>query len=209
MDQATILRWTSKIALSAEGYMLSYIERKERERETPRTSRGISLEKGRSSHNETRDEGHAWEGGHGGREGTAGGLGGGSGLGGCRTCASRLVRDRDDCRWRSGPRGSAGRTNSGTSELSGDGGVERARHARESEFGGERGEGELRVGRVLEADGRELDEVVCSVGPNGRVRSVRDLGILADVERGRDVLEASLLGDAAGAEVDGAGADGR
>jgi len=33
------------------------------------------------------------------------------------------------------------------------------------------------------------------------------LSVLADIERGGDVLETSLLLDAAGAEVDGAGAD--
>jgi len=185
--------------------MLSYIERKEREK--PGQSHGISLEEGCSSHDETRDEGHAWERGDGGREGTAGRLGGRSGLrGGSR--ASRLVRDggHTSCRSWSAD-GSSGRTNSRTVDLGGDGGVERARHASECELGGERGEWECRVGRVLEANGRKLDEVDCTVGAKVRIGSVSDLGILADVEGRRDVLEAGLLGNAASAEVDGASAD--
>jgi len=143
------------------------------------------------------------------------GLGaGGSSLGGTgrRRCGlnGHNSRGRGGC-GRGGGNGSGGCGSSSgdgsTSDLARDGSVESSRHTGQRILGGEGGESELRVRGVLVRQAGELDEPHVAVGTDAGVHGVGDLGILADVEGGRDVLQASLLVDTTRAEIDGAGAD--
>jgi hypothetical protein len=173
-----------------------------------------NLEESGGSHDEAGNECHTGQRSHGSGEGTVGSLSGSGGLGTRSSSARGSLGGSDHASSGGGGVARTGRGNGSTSrgsrsasDFSGDGSVELASHASESVLGGEGGEGELGVGGVLEGEGRVLDEVDGAVGSDRWVDGVCDLSVLTDIHRGRDVLEAGLGLDTAGAKVDGASAD--